>query len=138
MRACIEGTLALAGEAGDYRTFRARYYAERLSFGANMADARETVPVALALFRLADGDVRAAIVYGANFGRDADTIASMAGALAGAWQGLAAFPAGWVEQMRAQSPRAHEDVAHGLVDVLLRRAEAAEGRAAHLRASAAG
>ncbi|MGZ5432547.1 MAG: ADP-ribosylglycohydrolase family protein, partial [Thermoanaerobaculia bacterium] len=44
-----------------------------------MPDARETVPVALSLFYLANGDPRQTILYGANFGRDADTIASMAG-----------------------------------------------------------
>ena len=40
-----------------------------------MYDSRETVPLTLALFRLADG---------ANLGRDADTIASMCGAIGGA------------------------------------------------------
>ena len=40
------------------------------------------------------------ILYGANFGRDADTIASMAGALAGALHGASALPVEWVEKIR--------------------------------------
>jgi ADP-ribosylglycohydrolase len=133
MRTSIQSTLALAEEAGDYRAFRARFYSERLLEGAAMADARETVPVALALFRLAGGDPQMAIIYGANFGRDADTIASMAGALAGAWRGRAAFPTAWVEQMRAQSPRRHDEIARALLRILLQRAEEAEARAGWLR-----
>jgi len=84
IRDAIETTLALAHGIGSYEAFRERYYAEHLLPGIAMPDSRETVPVALALFALAEGDPERAIVYGANFGRDADTIASMAGALAGA------------------------------------------------------
>lgn len=130
MRECIESTLALARETGNYRAFRARYYEERLFAGAAMADARETVPVALALFDLAQGDPRLTVIYGANFGRDADTIASMAGAIAGAFQGAAAFPPGWVEKVRAESPRVHEQIAQALIGVILRRIKAAAARGA--------
>ena len=83
-----------------------------------MPDSRETVPVALSLFYLADGDPERTIVYGANFGRDADTIASMAGALAGALRGVDAIPTNWVDRVRAESPRAHEDVARELLEVV--------------------
>ena len=40
------------------------------------------------------------ITYSANFGRDADTIASMCGAIAGAWQGVEGFRADWLERAR--------------------------------------
>jgi ADP-ribosylglycohydrolase len=121
MRDAIAGTLALARETGVYETFRARYYAEQMLPGVAAADSRETVPVALALFQLAEGAPERAIVYGANFGRDADTIASMAGALAGAYAGVDALPARWVDKVRAESPRAHEDVAGELVAVVRQR-----------------
>ena len=131
MRDAIETTLALAHasahasarQVSSYEAFREHYYAERLLPGIAMPDSRETVPVALALFTLAEGDPERAIIYGANFGRDADTIASMVGALAGAYRGVSALPAHWVEKVRAESPRAHEDVARELVEVVVKRIE---------------
>jgi ADP-ribosylglycohydrolase len=48
------------------------------------------VPAALALSLLAKGDPETAIIYGANFGRDTDTIACMAGYICGAYAGLSA------------------------------------------------
>ena len=121
MRDAIAGTLALARETAAYETFRARYYTEQMLPGIAAPDARETVPVALALFLLGEGEPERTIVYGANFGRDADTIASMAGALAGAYAGVDAIPTRWVDKVRAESPRAHEDVARELVTVVRQR-----------------
>ncbi|MBC8444736.1 MAG: ADP-ribosylglycohydrolase family protein [Chloroflexi bacterium] len=121
MREYLGGTVALAREAGGYALFRERYYAERILPGSAMPDSRETVPVALSLFLLAGGDPRETILYGANFGRDADTIASMAGALAGAFCGASALPQAWVDKVRAESPRAHSAVAEQLVNVIARR-----------------
>lgn len=122
MREAIAGTLALARETGEYRLFRERFYTERLLPGIAMPDARETVPVTLALFLLADGDPRQVILYGANFGRDADTIASMAGALGGALRGATALPAAWVEKIQASSRRNQKALAEGLVAVIRQRA----------------
>lgn len=134
MRSFIERTLALARETGDYAAFRETYYAERRLPGAAAPDSRETVPVALALFDLAEGDVRRTIVYGANFGRDADTIASMAGAVAGAWQGASAFPEAWRDKVREESPRDHEQVARSLMEVIRDRLRATSERLAALQA----
>ena len=135
MRTYIDRTLALAREAGDYRVFRERYYAERLLPGIAMPDSRETVPVALALFYLAEGDVQRTIIFGANFGRDADTIASMAGAIAGAWQGASALPKAWIDKVGAESPRAHGEVARTLLEVILKRVSDASARIAVLQSS---
>jgi ADP-ribosylglycohydrolase len=121
MRQFIEATLAFAREVGGYKEFRERYYAERLLPGIAMPDSRETVPVALSLFYLADGDPRQTIIYGANFGRDADTIASMAGALAGAFRGASALPQAWMEKVKAESPRDHVAVAETLLNVIVKR-----------------
>ena len=142
MRDAIGTTLALAHavahararQVSSYEAFREHYYAERLLPGIAMPDSRETVPVALSLFYLAEGDPERAIVYGANFGRDADTIASMVGALAGAYRGASALPAHWVEKVRAESPRAHEDVAKELVEVVARRIEHLTRHAAEMGA----
>jgi ADP-ribosylglycohydrolase len=122
MRGFIASTLEFARECGDYLRFRERFYAERLLPDIAIADARETVPVALALFGLAGGDPRQTIINGANFGRDADTIASMAGALAGAWRGASALPPAWVEKVKADSPRDHRALAGTLVGVIAQRA----------------
>ncbi len=122
MRDYIQKTLALARETGAYASFRERYYAERILPGIAMPDARETVPVALSLFSLAQGDPKTTIVYGANFGRDADTIASMAGALAGALHGASALPVEWVDKIRAGGRRDQAALAAMLVDVIHRRA----------------
>jgi ADP-ribosylglycohydrolase len=123
MRECIAATLQLARETGAYQLFRERFYAERILPGAAMPDARETVPVALSLFYLAEGDPRRSILYGANFGRDADTIASMAGALAGALRGASALPSTWIEKIRAGSRRDQAALAEMLVGMTRQRAE---------------
>ena len=130
MRGSIEATLSLAREVDGYQVFRERYYAQRLLPGIAMPDSRETVPVALSLLYLAGGDPRQAILYGANFGRDADTIASMAGAVAGAFRGATAFPPPWLAKLTAESPRAHQDVARQLTDVILKRSRDAADSAA--------
>ena len=79
MRASTAATVRLARETGEYAAFRARFYDELMLPRVAAADSRETVPVALALFMLAGGDPRESVIMGANFGRDTDTIASMAG-----------------------------------------------------------
>jgi ADP-ribosylglycohydrolase len=123
MRRFISTTLALAKESEIYETFRERFYGDRLLPGIAMPDARETVPVALALFSLAKGAPREGILYGANFGRDADTIASMVGALAGAFRGASDLPTEWVEKLQTDSPRDHRGAARNLVSLIHKRAE---------------
>ncbi len=133
MREHIAATLALARETGEFALFRERFYNEKIILGAAMPDARETAPVALALFFLAHGDPRQAILYGANFGRDADTIASMAGALCGALRGASALPAEWVEKAKANSRRDQVALADALVAVALQRAAEASQAALHIQ-----
>jgi ADP-ribosylglycohydrolase len=129
MREHIESTLRLAREERDYAAFRERFYRERLLLGITVADSRETVPVALAIFYLADGDPRQTILFGANFGRDADTIASMAGAIAGAFRGTSAFPPEWIEKVETESSRSQRELAAALTSVILRRLADTERRA---------
>ena len=56
----------------------------------------EMVPAALALFYLCDGDVNRCIIEGANFGRDNDTIASVAANIAGAMKGASEIRPNWI------------------------------------------
>jgi ADP-ribosylglycohydrolase len=123
MRQAIADTLELAQTTQAYETFRERFYQERLLPGIALPDARETIPVTLALFYLAEGDPRQTVIYGANFGRDADTIASMAGAIAGAFKGATAFPLAWLEQVERENPRSQEKLAQALLDILVQRQE---------------
>lgn len=63
----------------------------------------EALAQAYALFRLTDGDFVRGIVAAANFGRDADTLAALVGALAGARNGASVIPDGWIEKTRRPS-----------------------------------
>jgi ADP-ribosylglycohydrolase len=111
MRAAIRAAIELAGQASDYRDFRARYYAwgrQRVA-----CDARETVPAAAGLACLARGDIRVAVEYGANFGRDTDTIATMAGALCGA-ASKSALPEAWLQQLGAPALQSAQTIAERL------------------------
>ncbi len=51
----------------------------------------ELMPVALAFFHIGNGDATAAMCGAATFGRDCDGIASIAGAITGAWKGTDAL-----------------------------------------------
>nr|WP_246299731.1 ADP-ribosylglycohydrolase family protein [Nocardioides panaciterrulae] len=55
----------------------------------------EELPVALGMVLVADGDYEAAVLGGVNYGRDADSIASMAGAICGALGGHGSVRSDW-------------------------------------------
>jgi ADP-ribosylglycohydrolase len=57
--------------------------------------APEAVALAFGAYAAADGDFEQSVLTAVNMGRDADTTAAVAGALAGATQGVAAIPADW-------------------------------------------
>ena len=120
MREAISAVLSEAEEAGDYRQFRKTVYSrsERY-FRALMCDSRETVPLALACFSLAGGEVEKSVLYGANFGRDADTIATMAGAIGGAFQGAGAVRPAWREKIEASPAADQEELAERLARAAL-------------------
>jgi ADP-ribosylglycohydrolase len=116
----IDNTLALAHKQKEYHDFRSEFYAHHL-VSSIIADSRETVPVALACFLLADGDAVKTILYGANFGRDADTIASMAGAIAGAYQGAKAFPDEWKDKVQQKTDVDQVKLSKDLISVIRQR-----------------
>ncbi|WP_078491394.1 ADP-ribosylglycohydrolase family protein [Streptomyces sp. SPB074] len=61
--------------------------------------APEAVALALGAYALADGAFRTAVLAAVNMGRDADTTAAIAGALAGAAGGVEAIPAEWARRI---------------------------------------
>jgi len=116
MLARIDRTLQLARQVDDYSVFRHAVYADRERFFCRITcDSRETVPLTLALFLLGEGDLERCVCYAANLGRDADTIATMVGAIAGALNGMQGIRADWVVKARQVSAADQEELAHRLV-----------------------
>jgi ADP-ribosylglycohydrolase len=66
--------------------------------GAGVAMA-ESVPAAIGLFFAAKGDPKDTILAAVNMGGDCDTVASMAGALAGAFKGVGSLPQAWIDMV---------------------------------------
>ncbi len=62
-------------------------------------DPAESVASAIGVVAAASGDPTKAILGGVNIGGDTDTIAAMAGGICGAWHGIDALDAGWVQQV---------------------------------------
>ena len=60
-----------------------------------MIDPLELWGFALAMFKIANGDVRQAAIGGTNIGRDSDTIAGRAAMLSGTLRGASTVPAEW-------------------------------------------
>jgi len=112
----IHRACELAAKKGEYKAFRAAVYAEGERFFCRITcDSRETVPLTLALFQLAEGDVEKSITYSANFGRDTDTIASMAGAIAGALRSVEGIRSDWVAKAQQVTRVSQEELASQLV-----------------------
>ncbi|MEU3076717.1 ADP-ribosylglycohydrolase family protein [Streptomyces laurentii] len=63
----------------------------------------EELPVALGMLLVGDGDYRRTVLGAVNYGRDCDSIATMAGALAGALHGAAAVPDDWAKRVAEAS-----------------------------------
>ncbi len=77
------------------------------------------MPITIALFYLGHGDVECCVTCSANFGRDADTIATMCGALAGALQGLDGIKSEWVSKAKKLAAVNQEELAENLVRAAL-------------------
>lgn len=120
MKGSIEEALSYARKYKDYRSFREWFYANRLR--TVISDSRETVPVALSMFYLAQGDPVQTILYAVNFGRDTDTIGTMAGALAGAYGGAARIKPEWFGKLQKHNDQSI--LAGQLYDVVLSRLKA--------------
>lgn len=114
----IEAAMQLARTAKDYKTFRSGVYeASDRFFCRLICDSRETIPLTLALFYLAQGDLEQCVTYGANLGRDSDTIGSMAGAIAGALGGATAVKSEWASKVQSLTKVDQEELATRLVEV---------------------
>ncbi|MFF5702657.1 ADP-ribosylglycohydrolase family protein [Streptomyces sp. NPDC012794] len=63
----------------------------------------EELPIALGMLLVADGRYETSVLGAVNYGRDCDSIATMAGAVAGALGGESAVPAGWAKRVAEAS-----------------------------------
>jgi ADP-ribosylglycohydrolase len=112
MLARIDAALQLAQDLRDYTAFRQALYADRDRFFCRITcDSRETIPLTLALFLLGQGDLEACVTYAANLGRDADTIATMVGAISGALNGMQGIRADWVNKAHQVSAADQRELA---------------------------
>jgi len=70
-------------------------------------EAFNSVPTAIFSFLSHPGDFAATVAYAVSLGGDTDTIASMAGAIAGACLGVDALPSSWLDRLENRDYIAH-------------------------------
>ncbi|GAA1113438.1 ADP-ribosylglycohydrolase family protein [Arthrobacter flavus] len=90
----------------------------------------EELPVALGFVLARDGDLRAAVLDAVNYGRDSDSIATMAGAICGGLHGIDAVPADWVTDVTTASRLDLNGVVASMTEVVRDVARADADRAA--------
>ncbi|WP_152364132.1 ADP-ribosylglycohydrolase family protein [Microlunatus speluncae] len=79
----------------------------------------EELPVALGFCLTAGGDFRTAVLGAVNYGRDADSIATMAGAVCAGLGGTETIPADWIEAIEAASKIDLGRVADRLIESMI-------------------
>lgn len=102
----------------------------------------EELPVALGLVLAHQGDYRGAVLDAVNYGRDADSIATMAGAICGALHGRSAVPEEWVTDISTASrldlDRVVETMTSAVKEIATRDVARAQARLITLEAVLAG
>jgi hypothetical protein len=82
----------------------------------------EMIPCAIAICSIAGLDTKQAIIGATNIGRDADTIAGIAGELTGALYGIDALPTPWVDKVLKLNPNPDmEKMATNLTNLIIER-----------------
>ncbi len=74
----------------------------------------EELPIALGMLVVAGGNFEQSIFGGANYGRDCDSIASMAGAISGTLHGVQTIRPAWIQQVNTINRCDLTDLALGL------------------------
>jgi ADP-ribosylglycohydrolase len=116
--AAIEAVVAVAREhddwraaIGDLRAAISPFDTVGPTYREPLLDARipsrtksiEELPVAIGFVVVSGGDYHDAVLGGVNYGRDSDSIATMAGAITGALGGASAVPVEWADAVSAAS-----------------------------------
>lgn len=86
----------------------------------SQAHSIEELPLALGYLIVSGGDYRSAVIDSINYGRDSDSIASMAGALIGAMAGKSALPERWVSEIATRNQIDFEGCAQELLTLFLK------------------
>ncbi len=117
----VETAIDIAARHRDVFSLRAEYY-ESLQVSSLGSEAAQTLAVALGMLVAADGDLRQAVIGCVNYGRDNDSYASVAGAIAGALHGMSAVPPDWRSTVEAANSESDmRALSLGLGEVALRR-----------------
>jgi ADP-ribosylglycohydrolase len=136
MAGLIRQARQLAEAAGDFDRFRDEICRRGDQWLRRLAvDPRETVPVALAIFALAEGDVQEAVACAARFGRAADAIGAVAGTVSGAFSGVGSISPDWLARLQDRRTK-HQELASGLVEAARDKLMAMRSSAVALRSTA--
>ena len=136
MAGLIRQARQLAEAAGDFDRFRDEICRRGGQWLRPLAvDPRETVPVALAIFALAEGDVQQAVTCAARFGRAADAIGAIAGTVSGAFSGAGSISPDWLARLQDRRTK-HQELASGLVEAASDKFMAMRSSAVALRSTA--
>ena len=114
----LEMALTIARDAKDDHSFMRQM--ERTV--GNSVLAAESVPAAIGVVAYAKGDPLRTIALSASMGNDTDSIATMAGAIVGAWVGSEALPQALLAEFRAANAAEFDldAMASGLADIAWR------------------
>jgi ADP-ribosylglycohydrolase len=99
----VTTALEIAARCRDVFEVRQEYY-QKLTISPLGSEAAQSLAVALGMFYAARGDLQQTIIGAVNYGRDNDSYASIAGALAGAFQGSKQIPAEWISTVQTANP----------------------------------
>jgi ADP-ribosylglycohydrolase len=117
----VTRAVEIAQQHKDGLAIREELY-DRLLVSPLGSEAAQTLAVALAMVVAADGDFRLSVVGAVNYGRDNDSYAAVAGAIAGALNGASAIPAEWIETVQQANPKPDiEQVASRLSELVTER-----------------
>ena len=99
----LDQALEIARSTRDVFKIREPLY-ELLEWGHLFSEATHTLVVALSMFVAARGDLEKSIIGAVMYGRDKDSYASVAGALAGAFSGADSIRADWKDTVIEANP----------------------------------
>jgi ADP-ribosylglycohydrolase len=128
----IEKAVEIAARHHDVFALRTEYY-DVVQLGPLGSEAGQTLAVALGMLVAAGGNLRQAIIGCVNYGRDNDSYATVAGAIAGALHGTGAIPSDWRQAVEAANPKPDmHTLSLGLTRVAVTRHERARATVAQV------
>ncbi|MDO4765827.1 MAG: ADP-ribosylglycohydrolase family protein [Eubacteriales bacterium] len=99
---CLDRAFEIVEKAG-YQIMDAWMPLHYELFSTHRSTVAEALPEVFGCLKLESTSFRSGLLLAANFGRDADTIGAVAGAILGAKYGVKAIPTHWVEKTRYPS-----------------------------------